>query len=144
MICRSCEHIGRAVSIRILAVWFLYFLRGHSLSRVPIANVNRKVTLCTSSSRIKFLYIYRLITYFIATVIIYKNQRFYIPGSVHHTINHLEITNNMRPCIRIYCSVSYCSTCFERHIVHHHYTLYNIILKKIHFLIAVRKTRGCK
>jgi len=35
-------------------------------------------------------------------------------------INHLEITNKIRPCIRIYCSnVSYCSTCFERHIAHH-------------------------
>jgi len=38
----------------------------------------------------------------------------------HHNINYLEITNNMRPCIRMYySSVSYCSTCFERHIAHH-------------------------
>jgi hypothetical protein len=43
-----------------------------------------------------------------------------VPRSVHRTINHLEITNKMRPCIRIYYSkVSYCSTCFERHIAHH-------------------------
>jgi len=34
--------------------------------------------------------------------------------------NYLEITNKMRPCIRIcYYSVSYCSTCFEWHIDHH-------------------------
>jgi hypothetical protein len=40
--------------------------------------------------------------------------------SVHHSINHLEGTNKMRPRIRIYyCNVSYCSTCFERHIAHH-------------------------
>ena len=71
MIYGSCERLGWAVSVRILAVWFLYVLRGHSLSRVPIADVNRKVTLCTSS-RIKFLYIYRLIADFIATIIIYK------------------------------------------------------------------------
>ena len=72
MIYRSCERLGRAVSIRVLAVWFLYFLRGHSLSRVPIADVNRKVTLCISLSRIKFLYIYSLIADFIAIIIIYK------------------------------------------------------------------------
>jgi len=34
--------------------------------------------------------------------------------------NHLEINNMMWPCIRIYYfNVSYCSTCFERHIAHH-------------------------
>jgi hypothetical protein len=38
----------------------------------------------------------------------------------HNRINYLEITNKMRPCIRIYySSVSYCSSCFERHIAHH-------------------------
>jgi len=45
---------------------------------------------------------------------------FHVHGSVHHSKNHLEITNKMRPCIRIYYSkVSYCSTCFERPIAHH-------------------------
>ena len=35
-------------------------------------------------------------------------------------LNYWEITNKMRPRIRIYYSnVSYCSTCFERHIAHH-------------------------
>jgi len=39
---------------------------------------------------------------------------------VHHSINHLEITNKMWPCIRIYYSnISYCSACFKRHIAHH-------------------------
>jgi len=38
----------------------------------------------------------------------------------NNRINYLERTNKMRPCIRIYySSVSYCSTCFERHIAHH-------------------------
>ena len=35
-------------------------------------------------------------------------------------VNHLEVTNKMRPYIRIhYSNVSCCSTCFERHIAHH-------------------------
>ena len=43
-----------------------------------------------------------------------------VPGSVHRSINHLEKTNKMRPCSRMYNSnVSNCSTCFERHIAHH-------------------------
>jgi len=71
MIYRSCDRLGWAVSVRILAVWFLYFL-GYSPSRVPVVDVNRKVTLCTSSSRIKFLYIYRLIADLIATIVVYK------------------------------------------------------------------------
>jgi hypothetical protein len=38
----------------------------------------------------------------------------------HISLNYLEITNKMRPCVRIYYSnVSNCSTCFERHIAHH-------------------------
>jgi hypothetical protein len=41
-------------------------------------------------------------------------------GFVHHSINNLEITNKMRPCIRIYYSnVPYCSTCFEGHVALH-------------------------
>jgi len=47
--------------------------------------------------------------------------QFDVHGSVHHSINYLEITNKMRQSIRIYYSnVSYCSTCFQRHIAHHH------------------------
>ena len=71
MIYWSCERLVWVVSVRIFAVWFLYFL-GYRLSRVPVADVNRKVTLCTSSSHIKFLYIYHLIADFIATIIVYK------------------------------------------------------------------------
>jgi len=38
----------------------------------------------------------------------------------HNPVNHLEITNKMRPCIRIdYSNVSCCLTCFELHIAHH-------------------------
>jgi len=51
---------------------------------------------------------------------LYLQPLVYIHGSVHNNINYLEITKKMRPCIRIYYSnVSYCSTCFERHIAHH-------------------------
>jgi hypothetical protein len=43
-----------------------------------------------------------------------------VHGSVHHSINHLETTNKMRPCIKIYYSnVSDCSACFQRHIAHY-------------------------
>jgi hypothetical protein len=76
MIYRSCERLGRAVSIQILAAWFLHFLGGRSLSRTPIADVDRKVTLCTSS-RIKFFCIYRFIADFIA-IIIYKIKDVYL------------------------------------------------------------------
>ena len=48
------------------------------------------------------------------------NNKLDVHGSVHHSINYLEITNKMWPCIRTYYSkVSYCSTCFERHDAHH-------------------------
>ena len=41
-------------------------------------------------------------------------------ATASYVINHLAITNKMRTCIRIYYSkVSYCPTCFERHISHH-------------------------
>jgi len=44
----------------------------------------------------------------------------YIPHMKLVRIYYSEITNKMRPYIRIYYSnVSYCSTCFERHISHH-------------------------
>ena len=48
------------------------------------------------------------------------NSELDVHGSVRHSINYLEITNKMLLYIRIYYSnVSYCSTCFERHIAHH-------------------------
>jgi len=82
-------------------------------------------------------------------------QRIDVPGSVHHSTNHWEITNKMRPCIRIYYSnVSYCSMCFERHIAHHQ-ELINCICSLWFYIrlwvpadrpatIDVCKTRGCK
>ena len=78
-----------------------------------------------------------------------------VHGSVHHSINHLEIINKMRPCIRIYCSnVSYCSACFGRHIAHHQ-ELRKLYLQPmvLHTSVVagqrpattdVCKTRGCK
>jgi hypothetical protein len=43
-----------------------------------------------------------------------------VTGLLYHILIILEITNKMRPCIRIYYSnVSYCSTYFERYIAHH-------------------------
>jgi len=75
---------------------------------------------------------------------------------VHHRINHLEITNKMRSCIRIYYSnVTYCSTCFERHIAHHQeFKLYLQPLVLHTSVVSGRwqppattdvcKTRGCK
>jgi len=43
-----------------------------------------------------------------------------VHGSVRCSTNHLEITNKMGPSVRIYYSdVFNCSTCFERHTVHH-------------------------
>jgi len=43
-----------------------------------------------------------------------------VQGSVHHSVNYLEITNKMRPYIRIYYSKIFCcSTRFELHIAHH-------------------------
>jgi len=49
-----------------------------------------------------------------------NHMQTYVHGSMHHNMNYLEITNKMRPCIRIYYSdAPYCSTCFEQHISHH-------------------------
>jgi hypothetical protein len=51
---------------------------------------------------------------------LYGDDKLDVHGSVYHSITYLEITNKMRPHIRIYYSnVSYCSTCFERHIARH-------------------------
>jgi hypothetical protein len=77
----------------------------------------------------------------------------------HHSINHLEITNKMQPCIRSYYSVSYCLTCFEWHITHYQ-EIKNCIFSllfyiRLSLLAAVErwqqpattdvcKTRGCK
>jgi hypothetical protein len=62
-----------------------------------------------------------------------------VHGSVHHTRNDVEITNKMRPCIRIYYSiVSYCSTSFERHIAHHQK------LKNCIFILWFTYVCGCR
>jgi hypothetical protein len=43
-----------------------------------------------------------------------------IRGSVHHSTIHIEKSNKMRQCIRMYYSILiWSSTCFERHIAHH-------------------------
>ena len=50
---RLSERLGRTISIRILAVAFVYFLPGRKLYRVQIAGVDLKVT-------VHFLIVYKI------------------------------------------------------------------------------------
>jgi len=68
----------------------------------------------------------------------------------NNRLNYLERTNKMRPCIRIhYSNVSYCPTCFERHIAHHQElknctcSLWFTYNNRLNYLERTNKMRPC-
>jgi hypothetical protein len=134
-------------------------LYSRAIPLLPLWAVQPIQSLSTCT-RVHFTYFFGMSVCVSVHMKLFENHSVYfktfdVQWFVHYSINHLEITNKMRPCIRIYYSISYCSTCFERHIAHHQEFKLCLQPLVLHTSVVagcwqrpsttdVCKTRGCK